>query len=55
MQLAAIKTWRDSQKLFEQGRRAGLSRSELDGLLLQVVLNSRFCGHCVCDLVPHNC
>ena len=33
----------------------GLSRSELDGLLLQFVLVSGLSGHCLCDFVPHNC
>ena len=37
------------------GGGAGLSRSVLDGLLLQFVLNSGLSGHCLCDFVPHNC
>ena len=37
------------------GGGAGLSRSELDGLLLQFVLSNGLSGHCLCDFVPHDC
>ena len=36
---------------------AWLSRSEVDRLcsFASAVLNGWFCGHCLCDFVPHNC
>ena len=41
------------QKLCGPGGGPELTQSEL-GDHISVVLNSRFCGRCLCDFVPYN-